>query len=133
MFGILVLCAALWLLFIRFVLYPVVWYFIDPKGLRRYPNMSLLSGMTDLPFMFEAARGFRSKHLARLHKTHPVIRIGPNSLSYGDARAIKVRIHIDFTACKLTLSRIYTAISRSAPKTICTICSPEHIFTSPMS
>ncbi|BCS22405.1 cytochrome P450 [Aspergillus puulaauensis] len=51
--------------------------------------MSLLSGMTDLPFMFEAARGFRSKHLAELHKTHPVIRIGPNSLSYGDVRAIK--------------------------------------------
>ncbi|RFU26472.1 hypothetical protein B7463_g9863, partial [Scytalidium lignicola] len=39
--------------------------------------------------MVESHYGFRSKKLQNLHKKHPVIRIGPNSLSYGDAQAIK--------------------------------------------
>ena len=51
--------------------------------------MNWYAGITNLAFMIEAHRGFRSKHLANLHKTHPVIRTGPNALSYGDVRAIK--------------------------------------------
>ena len=51
--------------------------------------MNCYAGLTNLAFMIEAHRGFRSKHLAQLHKTHPIIRTGPNSLSYGDLRAIK--------------------------------------------
>lgn len=39
--------------------------------------------------MIEAHRGFRSRRLAELHKDHPVIRTGPNTLSYSDVRAIK--------------------------------------------
>jgi cytochrome P450 len=91
--------------FIYFIIYPVVVYFKDAKGttnppkrnqlnlpspgLRKYPGMTWYAGITNLAFMLEAHRGFRSKHLAFLHKTHPVIRIGPNALSYGDVRAIK--------------------------------------------
>lgn len=78
------------LLVARFLLYPFAVYLIDPKGLRRYPNMSALSGMTNIPFMMEARKGFRSHHLMELHKKHPVIRTGPNSLSYGPVGAIKV-------------------------------------------
>lgn len=70
---------------------PVFKYFHDPKGLRRYPNLDLLAGITNLSFMIEAHKGFRSKRLLELHsKGIPVIRIGPNSLSYGEVRAIKV-------------------------------------------
>lgn len=58
-------------------------------GLRKYPNLSPLSGMTNIPFMLLARTGARSTHMIELHKKHPVIRIGPNSLSYGDVRAIK--------------------------------------------
>ncbi|CAG8947110.1 unnamed protein product [Penicillium salamii] len=89
MYGTFTIAVAALLLFVRLVLYPLAVYVVDSKGLRSYPNMSLLSGVTDWPFMIEATRGFRSLHLAKLHKTKPVIRIGPNSLSYGDARAIK--------------------------------------------
>lgn len=92
MYGLLVFLLALCLLVARYVVWPVIYYFMDPKGLRKYPNMSLLSGITNIPFMIEATRGFRSHYLAGLHQKHPVLRIGPNSLSYGDARAIKVRL-----------------------------------------
>ncbi|CAF3460866.1 hypothetical protein SNK05_004716 [Fusarium graminearum] len=72
-----------------FILYPIFQYLRDAKGLRRYPNFHPLAGVTNLPFVREAARGFRSKTLYEMHKTHPVIRTGPNSLSYGSVQAIK--------------------------------------------
>ena len=76
-------------LFLYFVVYPVVVYFRDKNGLRRYPNMHPLSGISSIPFMVLAHGGARSTYLAKLHQKHPVIRTGPNSLSYGDVRAIK--------------------------------------------
>ncbi|KAF2147020.1 uncharacterized protein K452DRAFT_282003 [Aplosporella prunicola CBS 121167] len=51
--------------------------------------MSPLSGITAIPYMILAHGGNRSLALAEMHKTHPVIRTGPNTLSYGDVRAIK--------------------------------------------
>ncbi|KAF2721434.1 cytochrome P450 [Polychaeton citri CBS 116435] len=65
-------------------------YFKDPKGLRRYPAMTPLAGITNLPAIILSYGGFRSKHLYELHKSGmPVVRTGPNSLSYSDVRAIK--------------------------------------------
>lgn len=75
-----------------FVIIPLVNYFRDPKGFRKYPNMNAIAGFTDLGFMWEAAQGFRSKKPYELHKKSAVVRIGPNSLSYGDLAAIKVLI-----------------------------------------
>jgi hypothetical protein len=75
---------------VQFLVIPIFHYFNDPKGLRRFPTLDRFAGFTNLSFMIEAHRGFRSKKLQILHKTHPVIRTGPNSLSYGDAQAIKV-------------------------------------------
>ncbi|KAI9370424.1 cytochrome P450 [Aspergillus egyptiacus] len=74
---------------IYFAIWPVFEYFRDPKGLRRYPNMSFFSGISAIPFMLMARRGFRSHELQRLHQKYPVLRTGPNTLSYGDVRAIK--------------------------------------------
>ncbi|KAF2014873.1 cytochrome P450 monooxygenase [Aaosphaeria arxii CBS 175.79] len=76
-------------LLVYFVVFPVIVYFRDAKGLRRYPNMHPLSGISNIPFMIVAHSHARSSYLAKLHKTHPVIRTGPSSLSYGDVRAIK--------------------------------------------
>ncbi|KAH6718219.1 cytochrome P450 [Leptodontidium sp. MPI-SDFR-AT-0119] len=72
-----------------FILWPLVEYFRDPKGLRKYPNLNFLSGLTDLGFCYEAQKGFRSEALLKAHQTSPVVRIGPNSLSYSDISAIK--------------------------------------------
>lgn len=77
-------------LFSYCVVWPVVEYFRDPKGLRKYPNLNFLSGITDLAFCYEAHKGFRSHALLEAHQKSPVIRIGPNSLSYSDLSAIKV-------------------------------------------
>ncbi|KAL4880479.1 cytochrome P450 [Aspergillus karnatakaensis] len=93
---------------VYFVLWPVFEYFRDPKGLRRYPNMSLFSGISHIPFMLMAGRGFRSKELQKLHQKHPVLRTGPNTLSYGDVRAIK-DIYGHNTRCIKDPSYIITA------------------------
>lgn len=89
MLGLIFFAISLSSLIIYFILLPVVYYFRDPKGLRKFPNLTLWSAVSDLPFIWEAHRGFRSKALLQAHQKHPVIRIGPNSLSYGDPRAIK--------------------------------------------
>ncbi|KAB8206978.1 Cytochrome P450 [Aspergillus parasiticus SU-1] len=65
-------------------------YFRDAKGLRRYPNYNALCAISNIGWCLETWRGgIRSKSLSEMHKRYPVIRIGPNSLSYGDPDAIK--------------------------------------------
>ncbi|KAI0432726.1 cytochrome P450 [Xylaria sp. FL1042] len=74
-----------------FILIPIIHYARDPKQLRRFPEYRPLAGITNLVFMYEAAleKSFRSKTLLEKHREQPVLRIGPNSLSYGTYRAIK--------------------------------------------
>lgn len=84
-----VLAVSLSCLTIYYIGIPIINYLRDPKGLRHYPNYYLFSGISDLPFIYEAHKAFRSRNLFEVHKTHPVLRVGPNSLSYADPRAIK--------------------------------------------
>ncbi|KAI3392526.1 hypothetical protein diail_5537 [Diaporthe ilicicola] len=83
--------AAALLLFLvsYFIIYPFVEYIRDPKGLRRFPNFSPLSGISSIPFVILAHSGDRSRRLAKLHKDQPILRTGPNTLSFGTVRAIK--------------------------------------------
>lgn len=69
---------------------PVVYYFYDPKGLRKYTNFSPLSGLTDLRHCYLSACGYRSKGIYEAHKETgaPILRTGPNALSFCDIRAI---------------------------------------------
>ncbi|KAK5456917.1 hypothetical protein LTS15_004697 [Exophiala xenobiotica] len=89
MFGFLLSILTLALAFSYFVVVPLVEYFRDPKGLRKYPNLTFLSGISNLPFVYEAHKGFRSHALLKAHEKHPVVRIGPNALSYGVKEAVK--------------------------------------------
>jgi len=91
MYGYILSASVAFSLFSYFIIWPVVVYFRDPKGLRKYPNLNVLSGITDLAFCYEAQKGFRSNALLEAHQKSPVVRIGPNSLSYSDLAAIKVR------------------------------------------
>ncbi|KAF9886140.1 hypothetical protein FE257_011965 [Aspergillus nanangensis] len=93
---------------VYFAIGPYVGYLRDPKGLRKYPNFHPFAGMSALPFMMLASRGFRSKELSKMHKKQPVLRTGPNSLSYGDVRAIK-DIYGHNTRCIKDPSYIITA------------------------
>jgi hypothetical protein len=90
MFGCLLFALLAFSFISYFIVWPVVDYFRDPKGLRKYPNLNFLSGITDLAFVYESHKGFRSHALLKAHQNSPVIRIGPNSLSYSDLAAIKV-------------------------------------------
>ncbi|OKL55467.1 hypothetical protein UA08_09323 [Talaromyces atroroseus] len=105
------------------ILYPVVEYFRDPKGLRKYPNLNTFSGLTNLSFIYEAHQGFRSKKLLQAHQNAPVIRIGPNSLSYGDPKAIK-DIYGHGTPCDK--DRFYSVLAGSHYHLADVIDKPDH-------
>ena len=42
-------------------------WFRDPKALRRFPNYSAFSGVTNLPYMILSYKNFRSKRMHELH------------------------------------------------------------------
>lgn len=77
--GIAILCLAQ-------TLFVYVW---DPKRLRRFPNQNKLSGITGLGYIYERCRGFRSRNLHVVHQKHPIVRVGPNSLSFSSPDAIR--------------------------------------------
>ena len=89
MFGYILSATAVFSLISYFVVYPVVEFIRDPKGLRKYPSLNWLCGISDLGFVIEANKPFRSNALLTAHKKSPVVRIGPNSLSYSDSSAIR--------------------------------------------
>jgi hypothetical protein len=115
MFGYILSALVAFSAFSYFIIYPVVLYFRDPKGLRKYPNLNVLSGITDVSFIYEAHKGFRSQALLKAHQKSPVVRIGPNSLSYSDIGAIKVSTPYQVSrVCVNQSSRTYMATTQSA-------------------
>lgn len=89
MLGFIFLGAAITAFISYYIFLPVILYFYDRKGLRKYPNYSILSGVTDLCHCYLSAGGFRSRDLHEAHKENPILRIGPNALSFGHTKAIK--------------------------------------------
>ena len=68
---------------------PVFSYFYDRKGLRKYPNFSPLSGLTNLRHVYLSSCGYRSRDLYEAHKRSPILRTGPNSLSFSHPDATR--------------------------------------------
>lgn len=73
-------------------------YLWDAKHLRRFPNQNVLSGITNLGYIIERLRGFRSTNLHEVQKEHPIVRLGPNSVSFSSPGAIKA-IYGHSTGC----------------------------------
>ncbi|KAK4081153.1 uncharacterized protein Triagg1_2685 [Trichoderma aggressivum f. europaeum] len=71
------------------ILEPLFTYHRDSKKLRRFPNASLLSGISEIGYILKRYRGFRSKEIHESHLQHPVVRVGPNSLSFSTPDAIR--------------------------------------------
>lgn len=71
------------------LVHPLLVYLWDPKKLRRFHNQNKLSGITALGYVYERCRGVRSRNLHLVHQQHPVVRIGPNSLSFSSPDAIR--------------------------------------------
>lgn len=93
-----ILAAIFLYLFTSYVVIPIITYYRDPKSLRRYPNFYKLSGISDFPYIYQAHKSFCSQSPYEAHKDHPVLHVGPNSLSYSDPHAIK-DIYGHGTAC----------------------------------
>lgn len=70
--------------------------------------MSTFSGISNIPYMIVAHTGARSQHLAKLHKKDPILRTGPNTLSFGSVQAIK-DIYGHGTPCTKDESYVVTA------------------------
>jgi hypothetical protein len=117
MIGYILTTAILLSLFLYYIIYPIVYYFLDPKCLRKYPNLNLTSGITDLGFVYESNKGFRSNALLEAHKGSSVVRIGPNSLSYSDLAAVNARLFPLHTAFYLISDRTYMGTTPNASKT----------------
>jgi benzoate 4-monooxygenase len=77
---------------------PLMAYIWDAKKLRRFPCQNPLSGITNFGYIVERYRGFRSKNLHKLHEESPIIRLGPNSLSFSSPDAIRA-IYGHSTTC----------------------------------
>lgn len=108
MISVTLLCAAVIFPVFYFLLLPFILYFRDSKGLRRYASYSWLSGVYDIPYCYLSACGFRSKDLTEAHKKTPIIRIGPNNLSFGHVDAIR-DIYGHATTCVKDLKYVITA------------------------
>ncbi|OAP61255.1 hypothetical protein AYL99_03456 [Fonsecaea erecta] len=105
------------------VAFPVLHYFWDAKGLRKYPNWSTFSGISDLPYVYLSAKGTRSQSIHEAHKKAPILRIGPNSLSFGDVNAIK-DIYGHSSGCRKDLN--YVILSGTHTHLIDVVDKGEH-------
>ncbi|KAL3462280.1 cytochrome P450 [Aspergillus heterothallicus] len=104
---------------------PVLNYFRDPKGLRKYRNLSLLSGITDLPYLHLNSQGFRSRSITEAHQrlNSPILRIGPNNLSFGDVKAVR-DIYGHSTPCLKDLK--YSITGGPHPNIFDVVDKPKH-------
>lgn len=66
-------------------------YLLDHKQLRKYPALAPFCGLTNLAYILHisCAGLFRTRTLYDEHKAEPIIRLGPNRLSFRDPSAIK--------------------------------------------
>jgi benzoate 4-monooxygenase len=74
-----------------FLLRPIVSYFVDPLGLRKYPAPSLLAATTPLWLMKETWMQRRSRSVHNEFKKHggpDVLRVGPNQLIFNIPQAV---------------------------------------------
>ncbi|KAF7556301.1 hypothetical protein G7Z17_g1504 [Cylindrodendrum hubeiense] len=91
MLGLLLLGAVVTATLVRILISPIILYLLDSKGLRKYPNYSWLSPLTDLRHCYLSSQGSRSKDLTAEHvrRGETVLRIGPNALAFNHPDAIK--------------------------------------------
>jgi cytochrome P450 len=75
------------------LLWPVIDFLRDRRGLRKYPVQNLLSGVTTLAYNWEIGRRHKTLRTRRLYEAHqekgPIIRVAPDWLSFGTAAAVK--------------------------------------------
>ncbi len=89
MFGILLASIVLCAIFARAVLVPLITYWQDPKGLRRFPSVSC-AAFTNL---WGVVHQYRSTRTLAIHQAHlklgSAVRVGPTHVSFSTFDAVK--------------------------------------------
>ena len=109
-----------------FALRPLITFFRDEKGFRKYPTQNWLSGITALAYGWEVGRKHDHFHTRRLHDAlmkNPVIRVGPNWLSFGSSRAVR-DIYGYNSSCKK--GAIYSALQGGGKNLVNMVEKSEH-------
>ena len=77
--------------FLLYIIISRLYTFLrDDKGLRKFPSMNMLASFTNLPYMYLSHRGIRYKEVHKAHqRLGPVVRVGPNSVSFSNPDAVK--------------------------------------------
>ncbi|CAG8384547.1 unnamed protein product [Penicillium salamii] len=102
---------------------PLAIYLYDPKRLRRYPNQNIFSGLTSLAYVYERRNSFRTEILHSQHERHPILRTGPNVLSFGSVAAIK-DIYGHGSPC--LKDDVYKSITGSHPHILNVVDKDDH-------
>ncbi|KAK5551098.1 hypothetical protein LTR46_010916 [Exophiala xenobiotica] len=106
-----------------FIITPLFEYFYDSKRLRQYPA-PFLAGVTNLWHMQKQFTYQRWRSVDEAHKKlGPIVRLGPNELSFTDPRAIKDIYGHSSPALKADL---YEAISSTHKHVLDVIDREEH-------
>ncbi|POR32529.1 Uncharacterized protein TPAR_07290 [Tolypocladium paradoxum] len=108
---------------ILLLLEPLATYLWDSKKLRRFPNATYLSGISNLSYILQRWRGFRSKEVHEAHQRHPVVRIGPNSISFATPSAIRA-IYGHTTGC--IKGDTYSTAAGTHPSLLDVVQKDEH-------
>ncbi|KAJ5114818.1 benzoate 4-monooxygenase cytochrome P450 [Penicillium alfredii] len=109
--------------FVWVILTPILRYFYDAKDLRKYPNQNFLSGLTSLAYVWERRNNFRTRKLYHDHQQHPIIRLGPTVLSFGDVGAIQ-DIYGHGTLC--LKDDVYRSIQGDSPQILNVVDKEDH-------
>lgn len=91
--------------------------------MRRFPNATYFSGVSNLSFMIQRYRGFRSREIHEAHKQHSALRIGPNTISFTSSEAIRA-IYGHSTPC--TKGGSYQRLEGSHPGRIDMVNKDDH-------
>lgn len=71
------------------VIHPLYDYVRGEKCLRQYPVLHWTSPFTNLYYMWATYTHQRYKVVHAVHQKYPIVRLGPRSISFGQAIAIK--------------------------------------------
>ncbi|KAH7133923.1 cytochrome P450 [Dactylonectria macrodidyma] len=88
-----------------------------------YPALNPVCGVAHLGFVWDAFRGHRTPKIHWMHQQHPIIRIGPDFLSFGDITAVE-DIYGHSTTCRK--DEMYRVIQGDAPHILDIIEKNEH-------
>ncbi|KAK6193011.1 hypothetical protein LQW54_012895 [Pestalotiopsis sp. IQ-011] len=110
--------------------FTAIFYNLYLHPLRRFPG-PITGRASGIPWAFRHAKGVQAFHTQRLHDIYgPVVRVGPNHLSFTDVRAWKDiyghRVGAEISLQEMPKARPFYNVIRDIPTSIVTADREEH-------